>query len=128
MIMAYPSSFNFPDGHVPSSFAPSCHIFYKEAIIEVDDGVPKWSGHKDLSDPMPHSSGSHGKLGKGKSGQEKRGELSDEGNDEQSNGKRNEGFEHDDDYFYSSKPKDTEKAGGKEAQNGGGHYKKRKAD
>lgn len=38
--MAYPSSFQFKDGHVPPAFAPSAHIFYGESIVEVDDGVP----------------------------------------------------------------------------------------
>lgn len=44
MVMAYPSSFNFKDGHVPKSFAPSAHIFYANRVMDVDDGVPKWSG------------------------------------------------------------------------------------
>lgn len=147
MIMAYPSSFNFPDGHVPASFAPSCHIFYKEAIIEVDDGVPKWSGHKDLSELMPHASGSHGKLGKGRSGQEKRGELGsdqnlpasardeeeksksskDQDEDEASRGVQEKvEMEHDDDYFYSSSPKQAKKNNDKQPQSAAGHTKKRK--
>ncbi|CAO1622022.1 unnamed protein product [Sympodiomycopsis kandeliae] len=135
MIMAYPSSFNFPDGKVPSPFAPSCHIFYKEAIIEIDDGVPKWSGHKDISELLPHSSHSHGKLGHGKSGKEKRGELhpqddnhvETEGAEDQkkvdSEGvKEKEEVEHDDDSFYSSDPKADDGDSTKAA----GHHKKRR--
>lgn len=140
MIMAYPSSFNFPDGHVPSAFAPSCHIFYKEAIIEIDDGVPKWSGHKDLSELLPHAAGEHGKLGKGRSGQEKRGEVqsrnAENAGDQESGQAKGEGdeqgvtekeeYEHDDDYFYSSQPKQAERRNQKNPESAGGHHKKRK--
>jgi hypothetical protein len=55
-VMAYPSSFNFPDGNVPPSFSPSCHIFYKEAIIEIDDGVPSESGPPTSPKPVLHPS------------------------------------------------------------------------
>ncbi|SPO37981.1 uncharacterized protein PSFLO_03458 [Pseudozyma flocculosa] len=55
MVMAYPSSFRFKDGHVPSTFAPTAHIFYGERVMDVDDDVPKWSGHKESSELMPHA-------------------------------------------------------------------------
>ncbi|EGO24316.1 hypothetical protein SERLADRAFT_467412 [Serpula lacrymans var. lacrymans S7.9] len=29
-VLAYPSSFRFPDQHIPLHFQPSCHIFYKQ--------------------------------------------------------------------------------------------------
>lgn len=51
----YPSSFKFKDNHVPAAFAPSAHIFYGERVLELDDDVPKWSGHKDKSELMPHA-------------------------------------------------------------------------
>ena len=50
MWLAFPTLFDFgtpPD--VPESFRPTCHIFYRMRTIEVDDGLPKWSGHKDKS-------------------------------------------------------------------------------
>lgn len=74
MVLAYPSSFHFEEGRVPKEFAPTCHIFYGEAIIEVDDGVPKWSGHKDESKLLPHAVGKRGALGHGTTGRESRGE------------------------------------------------------
>lgn len=107
----------------------------------MDDGVPKWSGHKDLSELMPHASGSHGKLGKGRSGQEKRGELGSDQNlpasarekkqseeNEDSSGGVQEKceMEHDDDYFYSSSPKQAKNNNDKEPESAGGHPKKRK--
>jgi hypothetical protein len=43
MVMAYPPTFGFKDQKVPDAFAPSCHIFYGERVINLDDGVPKVS-------------------------------------------------------------------------------------
>ena len=50
MWLAFPTLFDFgapPD--VPSAFRPRCHIFYEQRVIEVNDGLPKWSAHKDRS-------------------------------------------------------------------------------
>lgn len=55
MVMAYPSSFEFKDRHVPEAFAPSAHIFYGERVIDIDDDVPKWKGHKNTSEQMDHA-------------------------------------------------------------------------
>lgn len=41
MVMAYPPSFGFKNQQIPDAFAPSCHIFYGERVMNVDDGVPK---------------------------------------------------------------------------------------
>jgi hypothetical protein len=40
--------FGFPP-RVPPSFSPSCHIFYGARVIDVDDGRPKFLGHKGSS-------------------------------------------------------------------------------
>jgi hypothetical protein len=40
--------FGFPP-QVPSAFAPTCHIFYGARVIDVDDGLPKFLGHKGSS-------------------------------------------------------------------------------
>ncbi|MEZ6174337.1 MAG: hypothetical protein R3B66_00550 [Candidatus Scalinduaceae bacterium] len=34
---------------VPETFKPTCHIFYSMRIIDIDDDLPKWSGHKNKS-------------------------------------------------------------------------------
>ena len=50
MWLAFPSLFDFGSPpRVPEAFKPSCHIFYGMRVIEVDDGLPKWSGHKGQS-------------------------------------------------------------------------------
>ena len=33
----------------------SCHIFYKDRAVNVVDGIPKWTGHKDESELMPET-------------------------------------------------------------------------
>jgi len=51
MWLAFPSLFNF--GHpakVPESFKPTCHLFYGSRAIEIQDDLPKWSGHKNHSE------------------------------------------------------------------------------
>jgi hypothetical protein len=50
MWLAFPTLFDF--GHpptVPEAFRPTCHIFYGSRVVDVDDDLPKWSGHKDNS-------------------------------------------------------------------------------
>jgi hypothetical protein len=50
MWLAFPSLFDF--GHlpqVPRSFQPTCHIFYGMRVIDINDELPKWSGHKNKS-------------------------------------------------------------------------------
>ncbi|KIJ67055.1 hypothetical protein HYDPIDRAFT_109048 [Hydnomerulius pinastri MD-312] len=48
-----------PPGHygsVPQEFQPSCHIFYGQRVIEINDGIPKWRGHKNDSELMQEMS------------------------------------------------------------------------
>ena len=49
MWLAFPSLFSF-EGGTPESFKPSCHIFYGQRKLDVDDNLPKWTGHKGKSD------------------------------------------------------------------------------
>ena len=50
MWLAFPTLFDFGvPPVVPDSFRASCHIFYSMRVIDVDDGLPKWSGHKSRS-------------------------------------------------------------------------------
>ena len=51
MWLAFPPLFDFGvTPVVPDSFKPTCHIFYGARTIEVNDDLPKWSGHKITSD------------------------------------------------------------------------------
>ncbi|SEA75603.1 Uncharacterized conserved protein [Desulfuromusa kysingii] len=53
MWLAFPSLFDFEPGtQVPDSFKPTCHLFYGQRVIDISDNLPKWSGHKDLSDRL----------------------------------------------------------------------------
>ena len=47
MWLAFPSLFEFET--LPGAFRPSAHIFYDSRIMDVDDVLPKWSGHKGQS-------------------------------------------------------------------------------
>ncbi len=50
MFMAFGPLFDFGDPpRVPSAFSPTCHIFYGSRVIDVDDGKPKFPGHKESS-------------------------------------------------------------------------------
>lgn len=50
MWLAFPSLFEFgTPPTVPPAFQPSCHIFYASRTMEVQDELPKWSGHRDRS-------------------------------------------------------------------------------
>lgn len=50
MWLAFPSLFDFGiTPQVPDSFKPTCHIFYGTRTINLNDGLPKWSGHKSKS-------------------------------------------------------------------------------
>ena len=47
MFLAFGPLFDFGAPlRVPPAFSPSCHIFYGARVIDVDDGKPKYLGHK----------------------------------------------------------------------------------
>ena len=52
MWMAFPSLFGFTASNVPEAFKPTCHIFYGARVMDVNDGLPKWSGHKGKSERL----------------------------------------------------------------------------
>ena len=53
MWLAFPSLFGFGyDATVPEAFRPTCHLFYGMRVIDMDDDLPKWSGHKNHSERM----------------------------------------------------------------------------
>jgi hypothetical protein len=50
MFLAFGPLFDFGlPSRVPAAFAPTCHIFYGARVIDVDDGRPKFLGHKEAS-------------------------------------------------------------------------------
>ena len=51
--MAFPTLFDFGEaGEVPKAFQPTCHIFYGQRVVDMADGLPKWSGHKNASEQI----------------------------------------------------------------------------
>ena len=53
MWLAFPSLFDFGfPPKVPEAFRPTCHIFYGSRVVDVNDELPKWSGHKNKSERM----------------------------------------------------------------------------
>ena len=51
MWLAFPSLFKFAEfPKVPEKFKPTCHIFYGMRVMDIDDDLPKWTGHKNHSD------------------------------------------------------------------------------
>ena len=50
MWLAFPSLFDFGvPPSVPKNFKPTCHVFYSMRVININDDLPKWSGHKNKS-------------------------------------------------------------------------------
>lgn len=53
MWLAFPTLFDFgTPRQLPSSFKPSCHIFYTMRVVDIHDDLPKWSGHKGKSERL----------------------------------------------------------------------------
>jgi hypothetical protein len=50
MWLAFPALFDFgTPWNAPDAFKPTCHIFYGARVVDVEDALPKWAGHKDAS-------------------------------------------------------------------------------
>ncbi len=50
MWLAFPSLFDFGiTPKIPEIFKATCHIFYSMRMIDLNDDLPKWSGHKNKS-------------------------------------------------------------------------------
>ncbi len=50
MWLAFPSLFDFgAPPRVPKVFKQTCHIFYGASVFDMDDGLPKWLGHSEIS-------------------------------------------------------------------------------
>ncbi len=50
MWLAFPTLFDFGStAAIPAAFRPTCHIFYGLRVVDIDDTLPKWSGHKAYS-------------------------------------------------------------------------------
>lgn len=37
---------------LPKELRAQCHIFYERRLVDIQDGLPKWRGHKEKSEQM----------------------------------------------------------------------------
>lgn len=44
MILLFPSLIEFQSKEEKERFDPSCHMFYSQRVVDIKDGLPKWSG------------------------------------------------------------------------------------
>ncbi len=44
MILLFPSLIKFKTKEDKEKFNPTCHMFYTERVVDIKDGLPKWSG------------------------------------------------------------------------------------
>jgi len=50
MWLAYSTQFGFTvERGIPESFRHSCHLFYKQRCVDLDDDKTKWEGHRNQS-------------------------------------------------------------------------------
>lgn len=43
MILLFPSLIKFKEGE-KQKFDPTCHMFYGSRLLDIKDGLPKWTG------------------------------------------------------------------------------------
>jgi len=49
VILLFPSLIKFKRAEDKKKFYPKCHIFYGQRVVDVPDGLPKWTGMNDES-------------------------------------------------------------------------------
>ncbi|KZO93443.1 hypothetical protein CALVIDRAFT_248314 [Calocera viscosa TUFC12733] len=52
MLMLFPTLLDLPRP-IPGGWKARCHIFYGSRVVDINDGTPKWKGHKDESERIP---------------------------------------------------------------------------
>ncbi|MCJ1225607.1 hypothetical protein MMC12_002256 [Toensbergia leucococca] len=83
MILLFPALIHFKGNKEDmKNFAPTCHIFYPQRVVDIPDGLPKWTGlngKSELIEDIP-----------GETKKRKRAELENQDEQEKQNGKNNE--------------------------------------
>ena len=44
MILLFPSLVHLKTKEAKEKFRPRCHMFYEQRVMDIPDGLPKWSG------------------------------------------------------------------------------------
>ncbi|KAF2497215.1 hypothetical protein BU16DRAFT_458851 [Lophium mytilinum] len=55
MILLFPSLVNFKSKEDRELFKPRCHMFYDQRVMDIPDGLPKWTGINNESDLIEDS-------------------------------------------------------------------------
>ncbi|KAH6639101.1 Mss4-like protein [Boeremia exigua] len=55
MILLFPSLVHLKTDEQKKAFRPRCHMFYGQRVVDVPDGLPKWSGINNESDLIEDS-------------------------------------------------------------------------
>ncbi|KAK6609377.1 hypothetical protein H4I96_03308 [Botrytis cinerea] len=55
MILLFPSLIKFKSQEEKEKFNPTCHMFYSRRLVDIPDGLPKWTGLNDKSDLIEDS-------------------------------------------------------------------------
>ncbi|OCK79527.1 hypothetical protein K432DRAFT_417295 [Lepidopterella palustris CBS 459.81] len=55
MILLFPSLIRLKTDEDKAFFKPRCHMFYSKRVMDIPDGLPKWSGMSDQSDLIEDS-------------------------------------------------------------------------
>jgi hypothetical protein len=58
MWLAFSTLFGFATNAIPDAFRHSCHLFYSQRCIDLNDAMIKWNGHKDKSPQWTDDDGS----------------------------------------------------------------------
>lgn len=49
MVLLFPSLIHFKSDEDKTKFKPRLHMFYGQRVIDIPDGLPKWSGLSNIS-------------------------------------------------------------------------------
>jgi len=55
MILLFPSLIHLKTDEDKAFFKPRCHMFYGQRVMDIPDGLPKWSGLSNESDLIEDS-------------------------------------------------------------------------
>ncbi|PMD37603.1 hypothetical protein L207DRAFT_545837 [Hyaloscypha variabilis F] len=55
MILLFPGMIKWKSVEERKKFMPSCHMFYEQRVVDIPDGLPKWSGMSGKSDLIADS-------------------------------------------------------------------------
>jgi len=55
MILLFPSLIHFKSQEEKDKFKARCHMFYGQRVVDIPDGLPKWTGLKDDSELIEDS-------------------------------------------------------------------------